>query len=875
MDGPPGIGVSRLLTEVIRLAGRKGARAYLGHGDEVLRSFPLAPLLSALHLPIVSRKPAGSVDASPGDGHLGTIEVIRERLEEVAKRTPVVVVVDDVRWADPTTLLALRLLPRSLAKYPVTWVLGRAAQASAEWVHPASADRPVTVRRLQLGPLPSKSVDALVMDLLSAAPGPEIREITACAEGHPAALTELVGGLALDPALRIVGGTAHLSNDEAEPARALALRPRPELPAPFLSFVRRRLDLCVPTTRRLVELGAVLGCSFLPDDAAELAGLTVSELLPAVQDMLAHGWADEAGEAICFRSEMLRQGVLQGIPGPSRAVLHREAAGLLLRGGATDLEVAPHLAHGARRGDDESTGIVCRAAELALTTSPRVAGELASRALELMADDDPARSATAATVVEALVRVGPLDRALDSAKCAVGAFGDRSGAVRQSVAIARMLGGDSTGALAVLEELQAAGVGDPVAVRALRAMVCRGDVPDDDAAPAVRARHERAHGRVQRAVELARQAVDASPGRGPANAWFDPPQVLLATLLADVGHLDEAAEVLAAVSRDVASSGMRVLVTDMVLLRARIELASGRPDQAVVSATDGLALADQSGAIRQVPVAHRVLAAIALQRGDLAEATLRLGHLEKVAGSDLRGPDLATAVWIAEAGAEHAKAGKAISELAADPRSLVEVVAEDPAAAGRLVALARRVGRDDEALSISDAAAAVASANDGVASFAAAARHARGTLDRDADQLRHARDLHRDEWSAACASEELAAVLVDASPADAVEEFDRALSGYVARGATYHAARVRRSLRDLGHRRRHWRHAKRPETGWASLTETELQVSQLVATGLTNRQVASQMFLSPHTVGFHLRQIYRKLEIRSRVELAQHQAATP
>ena len=59
----------------------------------------------------------------------------------------------------------------------------------------------------------------------------------------------------------------------------------------------------------------------------------------------------------------------------------------------------------------------------------------------------------------------------------------------------------------------------------------------------------------------------------------------------------------------------------------------------------------------------------------------------------------------------------------------------------------------------------------------------------------------------------------------------------------------------------------RPRFGWASLTATELSVASLVAEGLTNRQVAAKLYLSPHTVGFHLRQVFRKLEISSRVEL--------
>jgi DNA-binding CsgD family transcriptional regulator len=55
--------------------------------------------------------------------------------------------------------------------------------------------------------------------------------------------------------------------------------------------------------------------------------------------------------------------------------------------------------------------------------------------------------------------------------------------------------------------------------------------------------------------------------------------------------------------------------------------------------------------------------------------------------------------------------------------------------------------------------------------------------------------------------------------------------------------------------------------GWTSLRESELGIAQLVAEGMTNRQIASRLYMSVHTVDFHLRQIYRKLGISSRVEL--------
>jgi DNA-binding CsgD family transcriptional regulator len=60
---------------------------------------------------------------------------------------------------------------------------------------------------------------------------------------------------------------------------------------------------------------------------------------------------------------------------------------------------------------------------------------------------------------------------------------------------------------------------------------------------------------------------------------------------------------------------------------------------------------------------------------------------------------------------------------------------------------------------------------------------------------------------------------------------------------------------------------RRPTFGWDSLTETELSVTELVADGLTNRQIASKLWRSPYTIDAHLRHIFHKLSINSRVEL--------
>ena len=59
----------------------------------------------------------------------------------------------------------------------------------------------------------------------------------------------------------------------------------------------------------------------------------------------------------------------------------------------------------------------------------------------------------------------------------------------------------------------------------------------------------------------------------------------------------------------------------------------------------------------------------------------------------------------------------------------------------------------------------------------------------------------------------------------------------------------------------------RPLEGWPSLTDTERRVARLVAEGLTNAEVGQRLFLSRHTVDFHLRHIFRKLTVHSRVAM--------
>jgi DNA-binding CsgD family transcriptional regulator len=111
----------------------------------------------------------------------------------------------------------------------------------------------------------------------------------------------------------------------------------------------------------------------------------------------------------------------------------------------------------------------------------------------------------------------------------------------------------------------------------------------------------------------------------------------------------------------------------------------------------------------------------------------------------------------------------------------------------------------------------------------------------------------------------------DRRRADAREQLGEALSAFERLGAQPWADRARVELRATGGAAAGGDAAERSAVaaaGLEELTAHELQIARLVAYGMTNREVAGKLFLSPKTIEYHLSQIYRKLDLRSRTQLA-------
>jgi len=166
-----------------------------------------------------------------------------------------------------------------------------------------------------------------------------------------------------------------------------------------------------------------------------------------------------------------------------------------------------------------------------------------------------------------------------------------------------------------------------------------------------------------------------------------------------------------------------------------------------------------------------------------------------------------------------------------------------------------------------------AARNPGVASFEGLALNVRGRSEGDLTMIAQAADvLARSPrpllraYGADCYGRTL---LAEGDRTGALAQLDRAWDDYHRTDARVYRAEVQRIMRETGVRRDKWSTATaRPDTGWASLTEAERRVAVLIAEGHTNRSAAAELGLSVNTIGTHLRLVFTKLGVQSRVQLA-------
>jgi DNA-binding CsgD family transcriptional regulator len=377
-------------------------------------------------------------------------------------------------------------------------------------------------------------------------------------------------------------------------------------------------------------------------------------------------------------------------------------------------------------------------------------------------------------------------------------------------------------------------------------------------------------GRVGDTVRWLREAADAdrTTCRSGPRCY---PELGLAVVLAAMGGFEEANALVVAAADEITLRGDTQWAAAPAVFAARIDLAAGRRAEATTLAHVGLDLSADLATPLFAPIARQVLVTAALSRLELEAAGEELARWpadDVIARLPFGGPNrLWMAARLREASAkvvDAATSDNAFDVLATD----LPLLLEESAAAAWLVRAAFAVGDKERASAVVDTAAHLAALNPNYPAVAALASHARGVFAGDPELLVGAASGYRSPWARASAAEDAGVAFRERGErAEATKWLVRAAAEYERCDATRDHGRVRARLRKLGVRRRHWRSEDRPATGWDSLTETELAVTDLVTEGLSNQQVGQRMFLSRHTVDFHLRQIFRKLGIDSRVVL--------
>ncbi|MEU5365599.1 LuxR C-terminal-related transcriptional regulator [Streptomyces sp. NPDC005925] len=360
-------------------------------------------------------------------------------------------------------------------------------------------------------------------------------------------------------------------------------------------------------------------------------------------------------------------------------------------------------------------------------------------------------------------------------------------------------------------------------------------------------------------------------------------QVWHSGLLVKTRELASAARVLAGVEELVAGGRDNGgLAAAALICAADLAFTRGDVETAVELADKGVPKARQAGLDCLLPDAHTVMALGALRRGNLSASLDFADQLrdDALLGQTVHRPS--QCAWVAaqllEAQGGAASAVHLVVGIIANDRLVMELLASQPAAAAWLVRAARKLGDETLVGRVVVGASALAARNVGLRSLGAARMHADALREGNPERLVAAADAHLDPWASASAYEDAGKLLSAAHQERdrAVEVLERAFDRYADSAASRDARRVVSRLRSLGVRRgRYPKYAGHDQTHIGSLTNTEVAVAELVSQGFTNSQVGERLFISGHTVAFHLKKIFRKMNVASRVELTRTWSRAP
>jgi DNA-binding CsgD family transcriptional regulator len=900
IEGEAGIGKTRLVQGIMEDARRRDLTVLYGQAHPFERSRPFGVVAKALELTRRSSDPrraaigallAGQGAASaPTTGHTQyqVVEDIVDLVETLCAERPVLVVAEDVHWADSASLLAISSIARQLPLSALLVVAtARPSPLSAEAARLLDDLSAAGARTLQLHPLTPEDVVALASQLLGALPGPALTALLAKAAGNPLWVMAILESLADEGTLRRAGDGVEATTEE--------------LPASLNALVVRRLRHLPAETLELLQVAAVLGDAVSVRDVAAVAGRSTSEVVAQLSEAFDAQLLDEAEDVLVFRHQLVHDAIYQRVPAPLRRLLHREAAIALAAAGADRLDVADHLMLGAERGDERAIASLREAAREASARAPLVAVELARRAEALLPAGHRDADMVSLEVVAALLRAGRMADASARAEAVLARHHDTDVDVPMRLALLGALALQNR-ADEVISVAQTSLAGSaslrpleqvPMLAQESWALTYTGDHRAGESTArqalviAERAGHAATtvwalaalsvalgrHGRYGEALAHARRAAALAADSRNATSLPLQPKFFVGLALFDCDLVDEARLAYREALDD--EFGSAWWLSDTLVADAQACFVLGEWDDAIprliasgeaAQEKDHPLLASQSLAYRAIiataigdlQAANELVAGIAgslegdppsYNAGIIAFAVAQL----KIADGDQQGAyDVLLRCWRSDAATEN--------------RFYHRRLAPD------LVRLSLTLGHRDVAVEVASAVAAGAALASDVPTVRSVALRCQGLVDGEIEPMIEAVALARRvpflvEHAGAC--EDAATLLAQAGRQDeATAMLTEALADYERAGADAWAGRIRAELRQLGVRPGQRGSRNRPAHGWASLTATERAISLLVAEGLTNGAVARRLYISPHTVNTHLRHVFAKLDVSNRVELA-------